>query len=81
MTWKELISITIYLLCYCSEASTYYILSFIYSEIIPEYAYPNNFKKKASQIDDDISFLKDILKENYQVENDELKLSQNFLES
>jgi len=49
-----MIPLLLYLLSYCSESTSYYLFSTIYSMIVPDYLYPAKFKLSGSIIDEDI---------------------------
>jgi hypothetical protein len=56
-----MIDLVFYILAYCSEAVTFFIFSFMYRQILPEFMQPKTFKQQAAAIDDDIKFIEEIL--------------------
>jgi hypothetical protein len=41
---REMIPLLMYLLAYCSESTAFYILSTIYSAVVPKHLYPVQYK-------------------------------------
>jgi hypothetical protein len=74
-----MIDLAYYLLAYCSESSAYFVMSKIYSSILPDYLQPRNNPTINTNVDDDISFINEILETTYKVNVKDLNSCRGFL--
>ncbi|CAD8132606.1 unnamed protein product [Paramecium octaurelia] len=71
--------LTIFLLCFCSEASAYTILTILYSEIIPSYLYPLNLRKTPYDYQHEIDQVLQVLEQGFKIKQSELQNIKPFI--
>ncbi|CAK85512.1 unnamed protein product (macronuclear) [Paramecium tetraurelia] len=73
--------ITIFLLCFCSEASTYTILTILYSDIIPSYLYPLNLRKTPYDYQHETDQVLQVLEQGFKIKQQEVQIIKPFVRS
>ncbi|CAD8138737.1 unnamed protein product [Paramecium octaurelia] len=70
---------TLFLLCFCSEASAYQILVFMYSLIIPHYTYPLSLRKEKCEFFTEIDKTMQVLTQAYKISSQDSPYVKTFL--
>ncbi|CAD8044443.1 unnamed protein product [Paramecium primaurelia] len=65
--------LTIFLLCFCSEASAFTILTILYSEVIPSYLYPLNLRRTPYDYQHEIDQVLQVLEQGFKIKQSELQ--------
>ncbi|CAD8053754.1 unnamed protein product [Paramecium sonneborni] len=71
--------LTLFLLCFCSEASAYQILVFIYSHIIPQYSYPLSLRKEKCEYFTEIDKTMLVLTQSFKISSQDSPYVKTFL--
>ncbi|CAD8061741.1 unnamed protein product [Paramecium sonneborni] len=78
---SDQVLITTFLLCYCSEASAYAILTILYSEIIPSYLYPLNIRKSPYDYQNEIDQVLQVLEQGFKIKKQDLQIIKPFVQT
>ncbi|CAD8138739.1 unnamed protein product [Paramecium octaurelia] len=78
---SDQVLITIFLLCFCSEASAYTILTILYSDIIPSYLYPLNLRKTPYDYQHETDQVLQVLEQGFKIKQQELQIIKPFVRS
>ncbi|CAD8135017.1 unnamed protein product [Paramecium pentaurelia] len=76
---SDQVMITIFLLCFCSEASAFIILTILYSDIIPSYLYPLNLRKTPYDYQHEIDQVLQVLEQGFKIKQQELQNIKPFI--